>query len=174
MVRHIISFSHFHHCIPLLTVYLIEECTNRPEVAAFRSNCSLQATSMGSATRPLFPITIHSISRRSNSASAEPDLGGTPTGNRVPRAQATSRHQSQLPLHSLVIPDVPLRQIDGTRSPMKNSWREIVEQWENGDRPRGLHTPLKDWPPEWTRKENKIFAQKRNNRGLIAVEFLVR
>jgi hypothetical protein len=45
----------------------------------------------------------------------------------------------------------------------------------NDDPPRGLHTPLKDWPQEWLRGANKgPFAQKYHHRRVIAMEFLVK
>ena len=78
----------------------------------------------------------------------------------------------QLPRSDLLIPDIPLQHLDGTRSPKCDSWREIVEHWQNGDPPRGLHTPLKDWPLDWLRGPNKIFAMKHHHRAVIAKEFL--
>jgi hypothetical protein len=78
----------------------------------------------------------------------------------------------QLPQSNLLIPDIPLLHPDGTRSPRSDSWREIVEHWENGDPSRGLHTALKDWPVDWLRGPNKLFAMKHHHRAVIAKEFL--
>ncbi|KIK74690.1 hypothetical protein PAXRUDRAFT_19624 [Paxillus rubicundulus Ve08.2h10] len=33
-------------------------------------------------------------------------------------------------------------------------------------------TPLKDWPPEWTQKNNQLFAMKYFGRSIIALEFI--
>lgn len=115
-------------------------------------------------TRPLIPI-------HATHYQAPPTSSQTPHVPVITEKRAASR---PLPLHSLLIPDIPLRHSDGSRSHMSNSWREIVEHWTNGDPARGLHTPLKDWPRKWLTKENKLFAQKHGNRGIIALEFLVK
>jgi hypothetical protein len=61
---------------------------------------------------------------------------------------------------------------NGSHSRKDESWRIIVNHWLDGDPPRGLHTPLKDWPREWLQGPNKIFAQKHFNRSVIALEFI--
>ncbi|KAF8441343.1 hypothetical protein L210DRAFT_3503443 [Boletus edulis BED1] len=79
-----------------------------------------------------------------------------------------------LPTPGLVIPDIPVRNPDGSRRPKSESWRDIVKHWTEGDPALGLHTPLKDWPPEWTRGSNRLFAAKHQQRSLIALEFTER
>lgn len=77
-----------------------------------------------------------------------------------------------VPTVGLVIPDLPIQYADGTRSAKEDSWRIIVDHWLKGDLERGLTTPLKDWPPEWTRGNNRIFSVKFGQRKDIAFEFL--
>jgi hypothetical protein len=78
-----------------------------------------------------------------------------------------------LPTEGLVIPDIPVLNEDGTRQHRRDSWREVVKQWIEGDPKRGLVVPLKDWPPEWYQGANKsLFAMKRHDRGLVAQEFI--
>jgi hypothetical protein len=77
-----------------------------------------------------------------------------------------------LPTAGLIIPDVPIRGPNGSRRPRSESWRDIVKHWVEGDPALGLHTPLRDWPPEWTRGSNRLFAAKYHQRSLIALEFL--
>lgn len=80
-----------------------------------------------------------------------------------------------LPTKDLIIPDVPVVNGDGTRQHRRDSWREIVKQWVEGDPKRGLVVPLREWPPEWYQGANKsLFAMKRHDRGLIAREFIDR
>jgi len=72
-----------------------------------------------------------------------------------------------------LIPDIPVLNADGTRQHRRDSWREVVKQWTEGDPKRGLVVPLKDWAPEWYQGANKsLFAMKRYDRGLIALEFI--
>jgi hypothetical protein len=78
-----------------------------------------------------------------------------------------------LPTGGLLIPDIPVLNADGTRQHRRDSWREVVKQWTEGDPKRGLVVPLKDWAPEWYQGANKsLFAMKRYDRGLIALEFI--
>ncbi|KAF8125275.1 hypothetical protein EV363DRAFT_1453870 [Boletus edulis] len=69
-------------------------------------------------------------------------------------SQPGHAHVRLLPTPGLVIPDIP--------------------HWTEGDPALGLHTPLKDWPPEWTRGSNRLFAAKHQQRSLIALEFTER
>ena len=91
--------------------------------------------------------------------------GRTAGGHR----RTTSR---SLPTAGLVIPDVPIRDPNGSRRPRSESWRDIVKHWTEGDLALGLHTPLRDWPPEWTQGSNWLFAVKYHQRSLVALEFL--
>lgn len=79
-----------------------------------------------------------------------------------------------LPTPGLVIPDIPTRSPNGSRRPKSESWRDIIKHWTEGDPTVGLHTPLRDWPPDWTRGNNRVFATKYQQRSLIAVEFIER
>jgi hypothetical protein len=73
----------------------------------------------------------------------------------------------------LVIPDIPVLNADGIQQHRKDSWQEVVKQWIEGDPKRGLVVLLKDWPPEWYQGANKsLFAMKRHDWGLIALEFI--
>ncbi|KAG6377634.1 hypothetical protein JVT61DRAFT_15454 [Boletus reticuloceps] len=72
----------------------------------------------------------------------------------------------------LVIPGVPARNPNGSRRPKSESWWDIVKHWTEGDPALSLHTPLRDWPPEWTQHNNRLFAVKYHQRSLIALEFL--
>ncbi|KAJ7435010.1 hypothetical protein B0H11DRAFT_1937995 [Mycena galericulata] len=72
----------------------------------------------------------------------------------------------------LVVPDIPVRLPDGTRSHPRDSWRYVVDHWLCGDPAHGLHTPLKDWPDEWLQGANKKFQMKRFGRMVIATEFI--
>lgn len=85
--------------------------------------------------------------------------------------QRTSSSRS-LPTAGLFIPDVPVRNPDGSRRPKSESWRDIVKHWTEGDPALGLHTPLRDWPPEWTQGNNRLFAAKYHQRSVVALEFL--
>ncbi|KAF8126598.1 hypothetical protein EV363DRAFT_1525718 [Boletus edulis] len=89
-------------------------------------------------------------------------------------SQPGHAHVRLLPTPGLVIPDIPVRNPDGSRRPKSESWRDIVKHWTEGDPALGLHTPLKDWPPEWTRGSNRLFAAKHQQRSLIALEFTER
>ncbi|KAG1893196.1 uncharacterized protein F5891DRAFT_1196726 [Suillus fuscotomentosus] len=81
----------------------------------------------------------------------------------------------QLPEQGLVIPAVPAQRADGSYPPRKESWRQIVRHWLEGDPTRGLHLPLRDWPADWIRGKNKaLFASKYKQRAVIALEFLDR
>ncbi|KIK73848.1 hypothetical protein PAXRUDRAFT_20439 [Paxillus rubicundulus Ve08.2h10] len=78
-----------------------------------------------------------------------------------------------LPTKDLIIPDVPVVNGDGTQQHRRDSWREIIKQWVEGDPKQGLVVPLREWPPEWYQGANKsLFTMKRHNRGLIAWEFI--
>lgn len=78
-----------------------------------------------------------------------------------------------LPAHNLVIPDIPIKNSDGTRPHPRESWRWIVHHWTKGDPERGLVYALKDWDPTWLQGTNKgIFAAKYGQRKMIALEFL--
>jgi hypothetical protein len=48
----------------------------------------------------------------------------------------------------------------------------IIKRWVHSDPEHGLHTPLKDWPAEWTHGKNRIFVVKWGQRADIALEFL--
>jgi|SRR5882762_5848921 len=85
---------------------------------------------------------------------------------------SNSTNSRKLPTQGLVIPNVPIQLPNGSRSPKDESWRIIVDHWQQGDASRGLTTPLKDWPREWLQGPNKIFAQKHFDRRVIALEYL--
>ncbi|KAF8128271.1 hypothetical protein EV363DRAFT_1297891 [Boletus edulis] len=89
-------------------------------------------------------------------------------------SQPGHAHVRLLLTPGLVIPDIPVRNPDGSRQPKSKSWRDIVKHWTEGDPALGLHIPLKDWPPEWTRGSNRLFAAKHQQRSLIALEFTER
>lgn len=88
------------------------------------------------------------------------------------RSGPTRRSSHRIPKAGLVIPDIPVLCPDGTRRPRKESWRDIVQHWTMGDPALGLHTPLKDWPPEWIQGPNYVFATKYIERSVIALEFI--
>ncbi|KAG1750619.1 uncharacterized protein EDB91DRAFT_1108438 [Suillus paluster] len=57
----------------------------------------------------------------------------------------------------------------------KDSWRQIIQHWTEGDPARGLHLPLRDWPADWMRGKNKaLFASKYKQRAVITLECLER
>ncbi|KIM36467.1 hypothetical protein M413DRAFT_13964 [Hebeloma cylindrosporum] len=96
-----------------------------------------------------------------------------------PRLLQTSQQGNQptfsprLPTHASIIPDIPVKNADGTRPHARESWRYIVAHWRDGDPERGLAVPLKDWPADWLRGPNRLLASKHNQRAKIAKEFLV-
>jgi hypothetical protein len=137
------------HITPQAAVFQpISNVAQTPPIST--STCSLDPTLVAPSTQVPLPCPSEASSR----------IGGkSPTSRQLPRSD-------------LLIPDIPLHHLDGTRSPESNSWREIVEHWQNGDPARGLHTPLKDWLPEWLRGPNKIFAMKYHHHAVIAREFL--
>jgi len=99
--------------------------------------------------------------------------GTLPPGVPGHRMAPTRRSSHRIPKAGLVIPDVPvLCSTDSTRRPRKESWRDIVQHWMMGDPTHGLHTPLKDWPPEWVQGCNRVFATKYFERSVIALEFI--
>lgn len=59
-----------------------------------------------------------------------------------------------LPEKGLAIPDIPTQRADGSFPPRKDSWRQIIQQWTEGDPARGLHLPLRDWPYDWMKGKN--------------------
>ncbi|KAF9245361.1 hypothetical protein BU15DRAFT_41214 [Melanogaster broomeanus] len=104
---------------------------------------------------PLLPITNHGQA---------PSLSHTKTGCGPPT--------HGVPMAGLLIPDVPVQNSDGTRHSKEESWRDIIKHWLASDPARGLHTPLKDWPPEWIQGKNRVFAVKYHQRSVIALEFI--
>lgn len=68
------------------------------------------------------------------------------SSNPPPTTFHTPDKQTPLPTHNLFIPDVPIKNSDGTR-PHPRRW--IVKHWSEGDQERGLLRPLKDWDPSW-------------------------
>nr|GAT46595.1 predicted protein [Mycena chlorophos] len=78
------------------------------------------------------------------------------------------QHMGQGPF----VPDIPVMLADGSKSHDADSWRIVVRHWRDGDPAHGLHTPLKDWPPEWLKTRYRRNAQKYGNRKWIALEFL--
>ncbi|KIK74950.1 hypothetical protein PAXRUDRAFT_835844 [Paxillus rubicundulus Ve08.2h10] len=99
------------------------------------------------------------------------DLGRHANG--VPGGKAPRRPSSHsIPKASLVIPDVSVLCPDRTCRLKKDSWRDIVKHWLFGDPKLDLHTPLKDWPPEWTQGANRLFAVKYFERSTIALKFI--
>ena len=133
-------------------------------------------------SRPAHTVT------ESSAESSESDLqetsGASSTASRhTPPMASKSSHNAGaqganslrgLPTPGLVIPDIPVRNPDGSRRPKSESWRDIVKHWTEGDPSVGLHTPLKDWPANWTRGNNWVFATKHQQRSLIALEFIER
>lgn len=77
-----------------------------------------------------------------------------------------------LPMAGLVIPDIPVRNPDGSCHPRSDSWQDIIQHWMEGAPELGLHTPLRDWLPEWTQGANWLFAAKYHQWSIIALEFL--
>ncbi|KAG6381565.1 hypothetical protein JVT61DRAFT_158 [Boletus reticuloceps] len=104
-------------------------------------------------------------------SAAQPHFESVHSASSSPSAQPGHTHVRLLPTPGLVIPDIPVRDPDGSCRPKSESWRDIVKHWTDGDPALGLHTPLKDWPPEWTRGNNRLFAAKHQQRSLIALEF---
>ncbi|KAH0832355.1 hypothetical protein J3R83DRAFT_13378 [Lanmaoa asiatica] len=144
-----------------------------PESAATGSSVPLQTPSSAisrpharCASAPYVPISQSPSINTLGHASIPPGIpGGSRTG-------PTRRSSHRLPKAGLVIPDVPVLCADGMRRPRKESWRDIVQHWTTGDPALGLHTPLKDWPPEWIQGANRIFATKHFEWSVIALEFL--
>ncbi len=67
----------------------------------------------------------------------------------------------------LPVPGVYVSNISRTR----DSWREAVKQWEEGDPSQNI-LPLKDWPLEWyTGAMRKYTASKRKARQIITEEY---
>lgn len=90
-----------------------------------------------------------------------------------PNLNQTKRSARPLPTHDLVIPDIPVYLTPTTRAQRSDSWRWIVQHWQEGDPERGLRIPLKDWDREWLQGANKVLlAAKHGQRGVIAAEFL--
>lgn len=54
-------------------------------------------------------------------------------------------------IHSADPTSPPTESLTPPLIPAIKHWPEAVEQWERGDRDRGLWRPLKDWPTEWTK-----------------------
>ncbi|KAL0960983.1 hypothetical protein HGRIS_005980 [Hohenbuehelia grisea] len=91
----------------------------------------------------------------------------------TPSQATTAKSPRALPTHTEIIPDLPIRLSNGSRSHPRESWRLVVKHWEVGDPPRGLKTPLKDWPPSYLRGANReLFGQKYYLRRVIATEFI--
>ena len=116
------------------------------------------------STTPIVPITVN--------ATAHPALEPLPSKFNTASLNSNTNKPRPLPTAGLVIPDLPIQYSDGTRSTKEESWRIIIQHWQRGDPERGLLTPLKDWPAEWTRGKNRIFHAKRGQREDIALEFL--
>ncbi|KIK75122.1 hypothetical protein PAXRUDRAFT_835800 [Paxillus rubicundulus Ve08.2h10] len=77
-----------------------------------------------------------------------------------------------IPKASLIIPNIPVLCPDGTHWLKKDSWRDIVKHWLFGGPKLNLHTPLKDWPPEWTQGANRLFAVKYSDYESDEAHFL--
>ncbi|KAG9313358.1 hypothetical protein JVU11DRAFT_5673 [Chiua virens] len=103
-----------------------------------------------------------------------PVLGSTSLSEPRLSRSTTRAARNSLPTPGLVIPDIPAHSPNGGRRPKGESWRDIVKHWIKGDPVLGLHTPLKDWPPDWTRGCNRVFAPKYQQRAVIALEFIER
>lgn len=85
--------------------------------------------------------------------------------------QQTSSHS--LPTAGLFISDIPMHNPDGSRRLKRELWQDIVKHWMEGNPALGLHTPLRDWPPEWTRGNNcRLFAAKHYQHSLVTPKFL--
>ncbi|KAI9463749.1 hypothetical protein HD554DRAFT_2040929 [Boletus coccyginus] len=48
----------------------------------------------------------------------------------------------------------------------------VQRHWMEGNLSLGLHTPLRDWPPDWTQGSNWLFAGKYHQWCLVALKFL--
>lgn len=91
----------------------------------------------------------------------------------LPAFPQTPSAQRALPTEGLLIPDVPVRLPDGTRTPRSESWRIIVKHWNHGAPDLGLVMPLKDWPSDYLQGRNKpLFAMKYHQRFIIANEYI--
>lgn len=76
------------------------------------------------------------------------------------------------PTKGLVIPDVPVKHPDGTKTPKEEAWRDIIRHWTKGEPHLGLARPLRDWSPSDLRGSNRPLKAKHHNCGVIATEFL--
>jgi hypothetical protein len=130
---------------------------------------TLAHLSDGVTTRALLPISLNYVQVQQQ-PTCRPQL--TPTVTESYRPVTPEPPSKRVPTAGLFIPDLPLQNANGTRTPRNESWKHIVTHWQHGDASRGLHTPLKDWPPKWLRGANRLFAMKHHQRGVIATEFL--
>ena len=90
-----------------------------------------------------------------------------------PATSTASNASSLLDLVSRkpVIPDVPPQNCS-YKMPRGEAWKEVVRHWQEGAPELNLHVPLKDWPYEYTRGQNRGLHSKYNQRRIIATEFL--
>ncbi|KAL0957016.1 hypothetical protein HGRIS_003117 [Hohenbuehelia grisea] len=136
-------------------------------------------------TRPLIPINLHPGSHALRPPAPshfhlntpQPSLPTARHNEYVPSSTpsqaTTAKSPRALPTHTEIIPDLPIWLSNGSRSHPRESWRLVVKHWEVGDPPRGLKTPLKDWPPSYLRGANReLFGQKYYLRRVIATEFI--
>ncbi|KIK12223.1 hypothetical protein PISMIDRAFT_18893 [Pisolithus microcarpus 441] len=91
---------------------------------------------------------------------------------RTASTSTSTRRTSNLP-PGLLIPNVPVLHVDGTRTPKSDSWRDIVRHWTEGEPRLGLHIPLKDWPHHYYNgRYGRQFNTKHYQRSVVATEFL--
>ena len=59
---------------------------------------------------------------------------------------AGAQRAPHAPPMGLVIPHIPVRHVNGKKTPKSESWRDIVRHWTVGEPRVHLYMPLKDWP----------------------------
>ena len=143
--------------------------TSKHNTAATDSPSGVTPTPSTSVAHP-----GHTSPSQSHAGTENPNASmtgaSTASSRRTGRCRTPSSHS--VPTAGLVIPDVPVRNPNGSRRPKSESWRDIIKHWTEGDPSLGLRTPLRDWPPDWTRGSNRLFAAKYHQRSLVALEFL--
>ncbi|KAJ7192757.1 hypothetical protein GGX14DRAFT_528316 [Mycena pura] len=161
------SFANAQGHVPTSTSTVRQPSHYPPNMHSLNHQISSHQPIPTRATRSLIPILLTQQTLCVNNNPSDSPRSSTPS---PPEPEPQSRVTST---PHLVIPDIPVRLADGTRSHTRDSWRYAVKHWQEGDPARGLYTPLRDWPKGWITGKHKLtFAMKRFSRGVVATEFL--